>query len=373
MGQTYKDVDRDVFLKRNEEAQRRQTYSGGPDYFSPAAGKAGDPNRYIVRIMPPHVKMDDVFVEAKMHFLPSKEVNAKTGRVIPIGINCLSPFGKDCPACKYVERLRKDAKNEDDEKQAAALERQAKDRAAKLRIFANVVDITDAESARKGVLRWAFGPDVEKQLRACFFDDNGQFRNITHPRAGRDLIVKVQKQAKTDFNDWDIRAKESDSAVADMEWLDNIVDLSELAREPKVEDIELALRGERPTRASSPPSSSSPSLSTSSSLSPSPSSSPSSVKTEEPVVSGKRGRRKAAADAEDEPTGGPYAAARKRIAESIGKGQVKHFTVADIEPERVEKIRKPSCYGKEWELTDETCQSCVVVHACLSVQESLPI
>lgn len=238
------EVNREAFLKRNQESQARRTGGEFTEWFKTPPGTQTDFKRYTVRLMPPHKNMEDVFVETKMHFLPSKDVGAD-GRPIPIGIGCLAVYGEDCGACKLVDGLFREARAEDDPDEAKRLKSVASGKSAKLRFFAQIVDMANPG---KGVQKYAFGPEVEKKLRSAFFDDAGEFRNITHPTTGRNAIIMVGKKAG-DFTTYDgTRASESVSAIKDMEWLDAVEDLNVLVVKPTVEEMALALRGERPKR-----------------------------------------------------------------------------------------------------------------------------
>ncbi len=355
----YSEVDPAVFARNNEIAQSRRTGSGA-DYWKPQVGPPGQPKRNVIRIMPPHENMGgDAFVAVKMHFLPSKELG-RDNRPIPITINCLSEYGKDCGACRHADALFKQAKGEDDPETQAQIERQAKDQAAKIRVFVNVVDIDHPE---KGVVRYAFPPDVEKTLRMCFHDDDGNFRNITHPKTGRDVLLFVQKRAGTDFNDYKgTKAKDAASAIKDMDWLDQISDLSELKVEPTPDDVTKALRGERPKSAL--PTAQKPAAAAAAppAAKPKPAAAPPAAA--KPAVAATKPKRQPVQEEEAPATESddPWAVGRAACAEA-GFSEA-----AEITPEDVEKIKKPNCYTKEADPTDSMCQGCRVLLPCLTAK-----
>src|SRR5262245_21700229 len=247
--QNYRDVDPEEFDRRDAVSQSRRPAGDFVGYWSPKVGNAQMPSRNVIRILPPHHKMPaDPFVMARMHFLPSNEVNKNTGKAIMIGINCLKPFGKQCPACDKVAHDLAEADALDSPEQVEAAKKAARDAGAKDRYFCQIIDIDDQA---KGVQRYAFGPDTETKIRRTFRDDENKFRNVAHPRSGRDIIMKVGKRPGTTFNDYDIRAKETSTPIANMEWLEAIEDLTELTLEPKYDDVEMASRGIRPQRGGS--------------------------------------------------------------------------------------------------------------------------
>jgi hypothetical protein len=353
----WKDVDKDTFLKNKETADARKTGGGSWDSWKPTASKAGvTAAKNVLRIMPPHQNMNDVFVEARMHFLPSKEIDAKTKRPIPIGINCFAQYGKDCEACNMVDRMYKAAKGEDDADTAKRLKSEAYDKSAKTRLYANIIDIQHPE---KGVQKYAFGPEVEKKLRACFLDDEGEFRNISHPKNGRDVLMFVTKKpGEGDFNEYvQVKAKDTSSPIADMEWLDGINDLSEIAKEPSHVEMELALKGERPkTDGKAAEKAAAPAAAE--------------KKVEKAAAPAAEKKAEAAAPAKskrqpvtEEEEGGVWATAKAAIAKAG-----LDFTPVDITPEELEKVKKPACYTKETDISDSACQTCRVLIPCLEAK-----
>lgn len=386
----YKEVKSGFFNKRNEEAQARKTGGGNWESWKPVASPAGTKAaRNVIRFMPPHENMpDDGFVEGKLHFLPEKDndgkpVLGKNGQPIPIGIGCLAYYGKDCPACNHVDRLYKLAKGEEN----ADAQKKAKDAAysvaAKLRFMINVVDIDHPE---KGVQRYAFGPDVEKAIRACWYDDEGEFRNISHPKTGRDIIMLVTKKQGTMFNEYvSVKAKDVGTALQDMAWLDQITDLSQEVKEPTLADMELALKGTRPGKKDDKAAASTPAPAATKKkpapVEPDPEPEEETEEEEETPPPPKPAAKKAAPveevkgkskrqpiqepdpePEEDEETDA-YAAARKMI-EKAGLD----FTPLEITPDETEKIKKPTCYTKETELSDAACQGCRVLLPCLTAK-----
>lgn len=358
----YTDVDPEVFKKNQEAAAARRSWTSA-EYWSPNIGTLQQPARNVIRIMPPHENMNgDAFVVVKMHFFPSTQMG-RNNRPIPIAINCLSEYAEECDGCKHVDKLFREAKNEDDPEQQAVLTRQAKDQAAKVRAFCQIVDM---EHAEKGVQRYAFASEVENKLRMCFQDDENQFRNITHPKTGRDVIFKLWKKPGTDFNDYDAKVKESASALRDMDWLDKIEDLNELRKKPTRNDMLLAVRGERPPGALPTTAKTDPAKAVAAKPVPTPKAAP--VPAPAPVaapVAAKTKRQPVVEEEEREPettNDDPWAVGRAACVEA------KFAEFAEITPEEVEKIRKPNCYTKEPDPLDSMCQGCRVLLPCLTAK-----
>jgi hypothetical protein len=382
MAAPVKEVKAAFFNKRNEESQSRKTGGNWAESWKPTASKAGTaPARNVFRFMPPHENMpDDGFVETKLHFLPEKgpdgkPVIGKSGQPVPIGIGCLAFYGEDCPACNHVDRLFKQAKAEDTPEAIDKAKKYASSLAAKLRFLINIVDMDHPE---KGVQRYGFGPDVEKAIRACWYDDEGEFRNISHPNTGRDIIMLVTKKQGTDFNEYvTVKAREKETKLVDMAWLEQITDLSLEAKKPTVAEIEMALKGERPqskTAAAAPKAVETVKPKTKPAPEPEP-------EEEEEEETPPPPKKKAAAvveekpkskrqpipepepEVEEEENSDPYAAARAMI-EKAGLD----FTPLEITPEETERIKKPTCYTKETELSDAACQGCRVLLPCLTAK-----
>ena len=64
---------------------------------------------------------------------------------------------------------------------------------------------------------------------------------------------------------------------------------------------------------------------------------------------------------EEETEADPFAQARKVIAKA-------GVQAVEITPEEVEKIKKPTCYTKETEVSDPACQTCRVLLPCLTAK-----
>ena len=380
-----KEVKASFFNKRNEESQSRKTGGNWAESWKPTASKAGTaPARNVIRFMPPHENMpDDGFVETKLHFLPEKgpdgaPVIGKNGQPVPIGIGCLAFYGEDCPACNHVDRLFRNAKAEETPEAIDKAKKFAASLSAKLRFIINIVDMDHPE---KGVQRYAFGPDVEKAIRACWYDDEGEFRNISHPNTGRDIIMLVTKKQGTDFNEYvTVKAREKETKLADMAWLEQITDLSVEARKPTVAEVEAALKGTRLSKdekkAAAPVAAAKP-------LKKAPEPVEAEVEEEEEEETPPPPKKKTAApvveekpkskrqpipepepeveEEEEETEADPFAQARKVIAKA-------GVQAVEITPDEVEKIKKPTCYTKETEVSDPACQTCRVLLPCLTAK-----
>jgi len=353
----YKKVDPTVF-KRNMEASRNRKFGG--DFWKPQAGKTGQPIKNVIRILPPHTNMGDVFVETKVHF--------SLGPQEDTFIRCIDD--DTCPACIYVNKLFREARQQEKPEDAKALKEKAKSKMAKFNFYANIVDMQHPES---GVQTWAFGPDIEKNLRECFNDDEQEFRDISDPRTGRDVIFLVDKKPQTDYNQYTgWRAKENQSELKDPSWLNDIRDLTEYEKKPTVEEVEAALSGKKPEQQAKPQKQSETNAAAKAPATPPKGRTITPPKADTPKpepqseVTGKRVVRK---------TEDPYAAAKK-IAADAG------FTPVLITPDDVKGVEGPDCYsvrfiaaGDEFykdpqiaDPTDSNCQKCRLFLSCLSAK-----
>lgn len=232
----FRDVDPTKFQQRFEESKNRPTGGNYKDNWKPRVGGEGRPVRNIIRLGPPHPNMDvDPFISVLMHF-----------SLGPLGKNaivCLKQFGLQCPACDFVAQLEAQAMTHPkDSALWKQLRAQAWDRRANIRFIAQIIDYTEAASVQKGWQPYPFGPQVEKDLRACFYDDAGTFRNIANPETGRHILMDVSTKPKTKFNQYDVvRAKESAEQLHDMGLLAQLIDLTSYSKQPTHEDVIKAL------------------------------------------------------------------------------------------------------------------------------------
>ena len=357
----YTDVDPEVFKRNQEAAAARRTWMSA-EYYQPQIGTLEKKGRNVIRLMPPHENMKgDAFIVVKMHFFPSTTIG-KNGRPVPIAINCLSEWAEECDGCKHVDRLFADAKNEDDPEAQAVLTRQAKDQRSKIRAFTQLVDMDHPE---KGVQRYAFPGDLENKLRMCFHDDENQFRNIAHPKTGRDIILTIWKKPGTDFNDFDAKPKEAATNLRDMDWLDKIEDLALLRQKPSKEDMLKAIRGERPTSAlptTGKTATATATVEKAATKSAVPAAPP--VVAAKPAVVAKPKRQPIVEEPEvvEEVNSDPWATGRAGCIEA-------GFTeFSEITPEETEKLKKPNCFTKEPDPKDGMCQGCRVLLPCLTAK-----
>ena len=238
----YRPVSADLFMQRTEEAQSRVQ---GFEFWKPKSAPSGQPPfRNMFRIMPAHLNMVDdqgraePFVIVKMHFSlgPSQNITSP----------CREFFNVPCPADSWIRQLMERAAATDDPNAA----KQIKDMAYKMRPQWRVyTQIVDRNAIEKGVQTYAFGTDVEKKIRPCFFNDSQQFRDITDPNTGRWVIMDVVKKPKTDYNEYAVKASEENSKLDDMKWLEQIRDLTSYKFLPSFEDIQGALQGKRIERS----------------------------------------------------------------------------------------------------------------------------
>lgn len=237
----YRQVSFEAFTKKYEESMARPTGSG-PAAWRPKQGPLGRPHRNVVRLMPPHANMDaDPIIATRVHFSlgPNKDTASP----------CLEPYGKRCPACDWNVEVGNRARRESDPFRAQEYKDLSWDQRAQWRFVVNLVDMARPEA---GVQRWYFSGELERRMRGCFFDDQTppQFRDITDPSTGRNLIVEVSTQPGRkdgkEYPKYDVlRTADIGSALPDMDWLGQLHDLSTEAYEPTEEQVIGALQGRK--------------------------------------------------------------------------------------------------------------------------------
>jgi len=365
-----KKVDPKAFNRKTEITRRLRT--GGVDYWKPAVGKAGSPVRNIIRIMPMHKDMEDVFTLSLMHFRlgPKEDKFARcTGRAIEENETLKVIENDDCPPCIRQKELFSDAKKETDPQVAEKIKTRAKDIGVKFQFVSQIVDMMKPEA---GVQLYSFGPDVNRDLRACFYDDDGEFRDISDITEGRDVIMLVDKKAGSDYNQYNIKPKENPSPLKDPKWVDNVIDLDkEKGGRGTVAEGQAAMEGREIARQFTPLAQ----TSTTSKGRPLSAPATSAPKQDATASVGKKLARKAIADPQN--AGDPWKFARELAA------KVKDFTPVEITEEEAKNFQgAPDCYapgfiaaGDEYFRNDEiadpndaNCRKCRLFLPCASAK-----
>jgi hypothetical protein len=231
----YTYVNPDAFASKHEEAMADRE-SMGFEAWSPKQGAVGQPIRSAVRILPPHVNMQgNWFVRMRTHFSLGPNQN--------VAAPCLEPYGQPCPACQWVDTLYQRGRAETDPGRRQQYNALAYNQKSSVRFMVNVIDM--AEPLR-GVQRWAMGQTLYERVRTAFFDDAKNWRDITHPQNGRDVILEVSTKPKTKYRQYDVvRAAEQPTPLVNMQLLFQIADLSEFVYQPTLDEAVGALQGKK--------------------------------------------------------------------------------------------------------------------------------
>jgi hypothetical protein len=376
----YKPLDMDVFRRNREASQQRVAEQGEfQERFKLVVAPYGkSPARNVLRIMPPHENMTDFLQEGKIHFGLGPNFNPAK-KQYGESCNCPKYWNKDavCKACLYVEQLRRDARSTDDPIEKRELDELARRITAKLRWGLNVVDCDHPE---RGVQPWYVGRDLEPKLRDLFIDDQGNTRDITDPKTGRNiLITAVRKDKNTEFIDYPtIRPMEESSALHDMDWLDQIRDFSDLTREPTEADMDAAMRGERPARRTESQRSAPPPRA--SRATPRGAAAPAPAPAAPAAAPAERPRRQAVAPPVTAPAApvDPWAEARAQINKMINDEQLstaldnemtwpRPITVVEFAAVRQKKSLPVICFSKDSDPRDSVCQNCLVLLPCYTL------
>ncbi len=226
----YKPVNFERFNKSIDDAKARANRGSG---WKPKIGKPGAPVRNVFRIMPMHENMDNVIVHGRVHFSLGPNNDTASG--------CLAPWAEECPACTWIDVKARSLSDPEAVKELKS-EKSAQDRYG--------LQMVDTAHPEMGVQQYWFGAGEAAQIGACFKDDEGNDRDITDPRTGRDVICLAEYHPTKQFKGKPVKQltfkpKETPSPLMDMAWLDAIKDMTEFVSKPKREDIEKALKGIR--------------------------------------------------------------------------------------------------------------------------------
>lgn len=362
----YRSLDEAGWQSQQEEIDSAQY--GGKRGWRPKIAPAGSqPATNRIRFLPPHQNMLDAkgrprpFVHIRTHFSLGPRHN--------VSAPCLKQWGDNCLACEQrdgmFERVRQigQATSQEQVQEIERLKKRASDTRPQDRFSGNIVDMQDAD---RGVQPYHFGPDLAKAFSACFYDDEGKFRDITHPQTGRDIIFTAVKKPKTgdmkvEPNDYpSCRPAEKPTALSKMEWLDDIADLSVYGKRITTEEMKGVIEeGTRIDRTPGP-AVGSPLPRT---QAPTPTSEPDVPRRKGPG----RGRRTPIAD--NGPTATPADPWAQGRAWLHGKGftTYKDCTPAELEALKQKEPMKSgqlSCFEHETDPTNEYCQSCKVILPC---------
>jgi hypothetical protein len=184
--------------------------------------------RNVLRFLPPKEGQAHPFVKVQQHFIKSPE--GKSG-----GFACPRAHAKmQCPACDRVEQLRATGVGAD--------RKAASDMAAKLRVFANVIN---RNAPDLGPQKIAFGKSVWTQLLQLRTDEDAG-GDFTDPINGFDVIL-TRKGSGMDTEYFVAPARQS-SPLGELEWIEAQANLAQYAMPRSTAEI-LELLGEDPDEA----------------------------------------------------------------------------------------------------------------------------
>jgi len=201
------------------------------EFWSPVKG----PN--TIRILPSWTLdlSQDFFRKTAQHW--------KLGNNQDLWVTCLVEEGYErCPVCERIDSLYR-TKNKDDEAFAKLIRKQTK-------VLWNIVDMNNVS---KGVQVWQSGITVLGDI--VKFVGNSKYGDISHPTTGRniDIVMTEAKESKTGWNDYAVQPDPERSAIAELEWLEQMTDLDSLVKTKSVDEIEYILTyGELPPEGYTP-------------------------------------------------------------------------------------------------------------------------
>jgi hypothetical protein len=179
--------------------------------------------------------------ELSQDFFRKTAQHWKLGNNQDLWVTCLLEEGYGrCPVCEKIDHLYK-TRNKEDEAFAKLIRKQTK-------VLYNIVDMNNVS---KGVQVWQSGITVLGDI--VKFVGNPKYGDVSHPTTGRnlDIIMTEAKESKTGWNDYAVQPDPERSAIAEIEWLEQLQDLDLLVRTKSFEVIEYILeRGELPEEGS---------------------------------------------------------------------------------------------------------------------------
>jgi hypothetical protein len=168
--------------KAKEEKQRQESKGGNYDeFFKPQVGV----NK--IRILPHWKKPTEelFFVERAVHYIPQKTDDGKEYRKV---VACLKEFGKDCPVCEVVEKLRKkDPKS----KEATGLRAQRK-------ALYNIIDYIgkgDEDNPEPCVVPYMVPETIHAKILS-WCEDAGEFYSYKGEDGGRNWKLEKKVDPK---------------------------------------------------------------------------------------------------------------------------------------------------------------------------------
>lgn len=230
--------------------ESREYRSGEGGRYSLKVGKAGEPIRNVFRILPRHETQAKLFVRVRTHFglgpnlgtpydLLPRDAKVAAGP-------CLEQFGKPCPLEGYAQQAFNRARAASDPVSRGKFEAMGKALKAKERFGVPVLDMVNPG---RGAQEFWMSLDLYEKILACFRDDNGKQRDLTHPVTGRNIRVDVAKKKGTNYDEYEVvKAFDEATPLENAEKiLDQIYNLEVIhVYEPTPEQLIDALRtGER--------------------------------------------------------------------------------------------------------------------------------
>lgn len=235
-------------LRKKKEALEKGS-SGGSSFWTPQSGANA------VRFLPPKPNSEDFYSESFVHYGvgPDKKM-----------VTCLATFGKKCPVCDEVERLKKSSDAED--------KKIGEDMFRRKRYYIGVLD-RNGENPNEPMI-YGCGATIIKALIDLMLDPD--WGDVTDPYTGRDVTINksgtgmntkysVIGKPKESFMISGMKGGEANAADKVAEMLEKMTDVNSFVKELSVEEIQDILGGvtattgesgeiakPTPTRASAP-------------------------------------------------------------------------------------------------------------------------
>ncbi len=206
------------------DKESKELATGGGDYWKTPTGNS------IIRFLPPKIGWPSPFVIRHQHFVTMPGIDKPVVFVCP-----KMHEQKQCLVCDKAKQMEASGNRRDLDA--------AKKLGPRKGVLSNI--IADPKNTEAAVMIWSFGVTVYNFLKQIREDDaNGG--NFMSPTAkGFNLVINRVGTTKDDTK-YTVMPERNNSALVNMDWIEQQTDLRRLVRLPTTEQQKRLLNGEDP-------------------------------------------------------------------------------------------------------------------------------